>query len=131
LREERGHVSQEFLGTNPKRIFCFVGAEFYVVREAVLYGSVQSIVQQAGRARKSRQLAARISRQPFQCFLLVKGAVLLLSVQQRFWHGFRGAGKGKSIQLYGFSGHGNQGRFWDSFGAVRYFSLGWKLCNCC
>jgi hypothetical protein len=54
---------------------------------------------------------------------VVKGAVLL-SVQHKFWHEFRGVGNGKSVQLYGFSGHENRGRFWDSFGALRYFSLG-------
>jgi hypothetical protein len=64
-----------------------VGAKFYDVREVILYGSVQS-VQHAWRAQKSRQLAAQILRQSFHCFLLEKRAVLLVSVQQRFWHRF-------------------------------------------
>jgi hypothetical protein len=60
-----------------------VDVEFSAIKEAVLYGSIQFVqfVQQVGRAQKLRQLAAQISRQPFQCFLLEKRTVLLLSIQ--------------------------------------------------
>jgi hypothetical protein len=70
-------------GTNPKTFCCVTVLELFVVLEAVLYGSVQSIQQRKG-AQILRLICCTQTEAPAGIFLVVGGVFRLLSVQYRF-----------------------------------------------
>jgi len=45
MREERGHISQEILGTNPKEEFMFECCIIFFFLEVVLYRSIHFVQQ--------------------------------------------------------------------------------------
>jgi hypothetical protein len=72
LGQHRGHISQDKVGTNPKGAFCFIAELFFLLLEAVLYGSVQS-VQQEEEGTKIEAVLAQFSRQISRVLLVVVG----------------------------------------------------------
>jgi hypothetical protein len=114
------HISQDKVGTNPKKNFMCEYCYHLLLLEVVLYGSVQSVQQGEGTIFEAACWHG--NRGCLECFLAV--ARLYWSGHTTdYGHGFLCIVLERVIQLYGFGMNFKEEIVRDSFGIVRY----WKL----